>query len=480
MALRSQTRRQLLRHRHSLRTVFAFTFASLAAVVTLLVGFLSYDATAHTVRVDQQSVFHGLVSDLRHQVRGQKMSPNDYFNSDPDHDGPRDDLTRHSRTDLQILGPSGTIVDRGNPVLPVSLAERENAARNAAGRTIDHEVEVGGDRYRVATVSLGGDRGAVQVAQQLSDTEDLLADLLRRTVLVVGAIILAGGMVGWWLARWITGRLVRLTGVAERVATDGRLDVDVPAAGLDEVGRLGRAFDEMLGRLAHSEEIQRRLMQDAGHELRTPLTSLRTNVTLLDRIDQLPTQAKSELIADMKGETQELTDLVNELLDLAAGQRDAEEPSSVVLAEPATKAADLARRRTGREIVVEADATAVHGRAAALQRAMSNLLENAAKFDATGAEPIDLIVHGPRVEVRDHGPGLAEADLPRIFDRFYRADSARSLPGSGLGLAIVREVAAAHGGTAYARNRSAGGAVIGFTLGPVPAAGEDREDGTAP
>lgn len=326
-------------------------------------------------------------------------------------------------------------------------------------------ISIGEDDYRMATVALGDHRGAVQVAQQISDTEDLLRELQKRTALFVVAIIVAAGLAGWWLAGRITRRLTRLTRVAESVAVTGRMEVAVPVAGDDEVGRLGRAFDGMLGRLARSKDDQRRLVQDAGHELRTPLTSLRTNISLLSRFEKLPPAARDELLADLAGETRELTDLVNELVDLAAGQRDDEPRTEVSLDEVATKAATLARRRTGRDITVRAKGdTLVEGHPAALLRAVSNLVENAAKFDRDGTGPVEVVVSGHRVEVRDRGPGIAEEDRERVFDRFYRAPGARSLPGSGLGLAIVREVALAHGGTVFARPRPDGGAVLGFTV----------------
>ncbi|WP_306320150.1 MULTISPECIES: HAMP domain-containing sensor histidine kinase [unclassified Streptomyces] len=458
-------RRERLRPRRSLRTVLAVSVAAIAASVTVLVGFLSYDAAARLVRVDQDRIFDGVTGDLVRQVEQQHLSPRDYYSSDPDHDGPRDDLTRRMRTNVQVLGPTGHIDDHGSPALPVHHEDREAAAYGRAGRVEHYHATVGGEHYRVATVSLGDGRGAVQVAQQFSDTEDLLATLQQRTMLFTGVVIVGAGLSGWWLARRITRRLVRLTATAETVAAGHRLHVNVPVTGKDEVGRLGRAFDDMLGRLADSEELQRRLVQDAGHELRTPLTSLRMNAALLDRIDDLPRQARAELITDMKDETRELTDLVNELVELAAGHRDAEEPTATPLAEVVRKAARLTRRRTGRDILVQVDDTVVEGRPAALQRAVTNLLENAAKFDRESTAPIEVTVSGPRVEVRDRGPGIAETDLPRVFDRFYRADSARSLPGSGLGLAIVDAVATAHGGVAYAGHRAGGGATIGFTVG---------------
>ncbi|MGW3630214.1 HAMP domain-containing sensor histidine kinase, partial [Streptomyces sp. NPDC005122] len=425
----------------------------------------------------------------------------DFSSSDPDHDGPLDDIIRPSRTDVQVLGRGGAVADRGRPVLPVVAGDRRIAGSPAAGTWVEHrEVDVGGDLYRVATVALGGGRGAVQVAQQFSDTEDLLRDLQQRTVLLVGAVVIAAGLFGWWLARRITRRLVRLAGAAEDVARTGRLGIQVPVAGYDEVARLGRSFDRMLGRLARSEEDQRRLVQDAGHELRTPLTSLRTNISMLRRIDELPPGAREELVADLAQESRELTDLVNELVALAAGQSDTEPVQRIDLADLAEDVAIVARRRSGRDVVVRVSGdTAVDGRPTALQRAVSNLVENAVKFDRDGKVPIEIAVAGPvrmrvgtgsggagsggpgpgvgngvgtgalrpgnvRIEVLDRGPGLAEGDLVRVFDRFYRAPDARSLPGSGLGLSIVREVAMAHGGASFAFRREGGGAVFGFTV----------------
>ncbi|GGL73070.1 two-component sensor histidine kinase [Streptomyces fumigatiscleroticus] len=479
-ALPARRRPRLL----SLRTTFAVSFATVAAVVTVLVGVLSYGAAARLVRVDQESVFDQVVQDLRDEVRDNRMTPGDFSSVAPGHD-----VVRPARTVVQVLGPDGEISDRGRPGLPVTAADRRVAAADPAGRMSEHEdVDVGDDVYRIATVSLGGGRGAVQVAQEFSDTEDLLRALQRRTLLLMVAVVTAAGLFGWWLARRITRRLVMLTAAAEDVARTRQLGVQVPVTGYDEVGRLGRAFDRMLGRLAQSEEDQRRLVQDAGHELRTPLTSLRTNISLLRRIDELPPAAREELVADLGQEARELTDLVNELVDLAAGQSDTEPPQRIDLAEIAEDVAGLARRRTGREIVVRAGGdTATDGRPGMLQRAMSNLVENAAKFDRDGTAPIEIAVTGPvpgtghgvpagpvRVEVLDRGPGIADCDLVRVFDRFYRAADARSQPGSGLGLSIVREVATAHGGAPFAVRREGGGSVIGFTVGPGPTGQEQN------
>ncbi|WP_432585475.1 HAMP domain-containing sensor histidine kinase [Streptomyces sp. HD1123-B1] len=457
--------------RPSLRTTFALSFAAVASVVTLLVGGLSYDAAAGLVRVDQQSAFDDVVRDLRTEVRGEKVVLSDYPSDGPVPYGLRGDLRRISRMDVQVINGRGTVHDAGKPPLPVGAEDRATAASGTAGAVVRRNIDIGDERYRMATVAVGDGTGAIQVAQQLSDTEDLLRELQKRTALFIAAVIAAAGLVGWWLAGRITRRLVRLTRVAESVAATGRMEVGVPVAGQDEVGRLGRAFDGMLGQLARSKDDQRRLVQDAGHELRTPLTSLRTNVSLLRRFEELPPSAREDLLADLAGETRELTDLVNELVELAAGQKDDEPRTPVSLEAVATTAATLARRRTGREITVRASGdTRVEGGPSALQRAVSNLVENAAKFDREGTGPVEVVITGRRVEVHDRGPGIAEEDRERVFDRFYRAPGARSLPGSGLGLAIVREIALAHGGTVFARPRPGGGAVLGFTVGdrPVP------------
>ncbi|MFD4631479.1 ATP-binding protein [Streptomyces sp. NPDC058284] len=448
----------------SLRTTFAALFAAVAVVVTLTVGFLSYDAAARLVRVEEQEVFDEVVHNLQDQVGRRDLSVSDYASVDPDHDGPRDKLIRSTRTDVQVLDSTGRITDRGSPALPVQGAEQRVASLREAGAVARRSVGLGDGQYRLATVSLGGGRGAVQVAQEFSDTEDLLEELQRRAALLAAAVIGAAGLAGWWLARRITRRLVRLTAAAQSVAETGNLQAVVPVAGRDEVARLGHSFDRMLDRLAESVEDQRRLVQDAGHELRTPLTSLRTNIALLTRIEELPSTAREELFADLSGEARELTDLVNELVELAAGAQDDEPFAEVDLADIAEDVAVIARRRTARTITVEAESALVVGRPGALQRAVSNLVDNAAKFDTGGTGPIEINVLRGRITVLDRGPGITAEDRSRVFDRFYRAAAARGLPGSGLGLSIVRKVADAHGGTVFVEERPGGGTAIGFTV----------------
>jgi len=452
-----------LRPASGLRVRFAVAFAGVAALVAVLVGGLGYDSAATAIRRDHATDFQQSLDTLTATVKAKPQQPGDFVPSKTDPDL-NDQLTQSGDINIQVLGPTGAVARPASPpLLNVTPEDVDYARARTAGGQHSAIQQVSGSRYRVVTVSLGDGRGAVQLSELLSDADQLLQGLLERIALLAAAVVLLAGAVGWWLAGRITGRLVSLTGAAEQVASTGDLDVDVPRRGFDEIGRLGRAFDDMLGRLASSKDDQRRLVQDAGHELRTPLTSLRTNIAALPRLDQLPPESRSALLDDLQTETRELTVLVNELVELAADRREAEEPVEVDLGEVAERVADLTRRRTGRDIVVTSRNAVVNGRPQALQRAVTNLVENAAKFD-TGEGRILVTVEGGRVAVLDRGPGIAEADLERVFNRFYRATSARSLPGSGLGLSIVREVAESHGGRVFARNRPGGGAEIGFAV----------------
>ncbi|WP_433415221.1 ATP-binding protein [Microtetraspora malaysiensis] len=444
--------------RRSLRTTLALGFAAMGTLVIVLVGGLSYDTAADMVRADEKALFAGIVSDLRIQVRQGRFAADDLITDNPGQNLlPK--LFRAARISIQILGPESA-AQRPAP-LPL---DRPGTDRQP-GYGPRGEFTIGGVRYRTATMPLGDGRGAIRITQRLSDTDGLLAQLGRRVMLLAGAVVVIAAVGGWWLARRSTRRLIRLTAVAEEVASTGKLEVAVPVTGEDEIGRLGRSFDDMLGRLAHAKHDQQRLVQDAGHELRTPLTSLRANIAILPRLGELPPPERENLLRDLTQESRQLTTLVDELLELAAGEHEGEEPVEIQLADVAEEAAAMARRRSGREIRVRAAPAVVTARPVALKRAISNLLDNAAKFDPDGTEPIELVMEAGRIEVRDRGPGIAEHDLERVFDRFYRAIATRDLPGSGLGLAIVKDVAHRHGGAPFAANRSGGGAVVGLTLG---------------
>jgi two-component system sensor histidine kinase MprB len=256
-----------------------------------------------------------------------------------------------------------------------------------------------------------------------------------------------------------------LSEAAEHVARTRDLSRRIEARGGDELSRLAESFNTMLGALERSMRSQRQLVSDASHELRTPLTSLRTNVELLASANgALPDEERARMMGSVAVQLDELTGLVGDLVDLA---RDGEleqqlEPVRLdLLVEEAVARAE--RLHPGREIHTDVEETLVHGSPARLDRAVSNLLDNAEKWSPDG-RAIEVRLRGRAVTVRDHGPGFSNEDLPRVFDRFYRARSARGLPGSGLGLAIVRQVAETHGGTVSAGNAAGGGAELRFTM----------------
>jgi two-component system sensor histidine kinase MprB len=334
-------------------------------------------------------------------------------------------------------------------------------------RAIDREtVDVGGENLRVHTIGL--QNGALQVARSLDEVDSVLDDLRRRTLLLVVIVAVAAALVGWLIAGTVAAPVRRLTRAAEEVGSSGRLDVKVPGTGTDEVGRLGAAFRNMLGALALSRAEQQRLVQDAGHELRTPLTSLKTNLSVLRRHPEMSSEMRDGVLDDLDSEVTELTDLVNELVAAASGELEEQPNERIDLPALVADVADRVARRRSREVVVEVrSAAAVDAPRAALDRAVTNLVDNACKFDGTGS-PIEVVVEGGSVTVLDRGPGIPPGEEARIFDRFHRADSARSMPGSGLGLSIVRDVVGRANGTVDARQREGGGAAIGFTLPVSP------------
>ncbi len=237
--------------------------------------------------------------------------------------------------------------------------------------------------------------------------------------------------------------------------------------GNDEIARLAASFNTMLAALAASRDRQRQLVADAGHELRTPLTSLRTNLDLLvqaDRRGGLSQESRAELLTDLRFQIEELTTLIGDLVELA---RDEPMPAAVEpvdLAEIVHRSVDRVRRRASSlEFDVRTSPWWVTGEAAALERAVTNLLDNAAKW----SPPLGVVtvrLDGDTLLVADEGPGITEEDLPHVFDRFYRSTESRAMPGSGLGLAIVRQVAERHGGSVRAGTARTGGAAFWLTL----------------
>jgi two-component system sensor histidine kinase MprB len=256
----------------------------------------------------------------------------------------------------------------------------------------------------------------------------------------------------------------RLTEAAENVTETGDLSERIEVSGADELSRLASRFNTMLGALEASARAQRQLVADASHELRTPLTSLRTNIEVLAGGRRLPATEREPLLRDVVEQLDEMTTLVAELVQLAHGDAQPNEPEDVRLDVLAANAVERTRRnRPGVEFTTDFEESLVHGVPANLERAIGNLLDNAAKWSPPGGE-VEVGVRDREVTVRDYGPGIDDADRPYVFDRFYRSASARGQPGSGLGLAIVRQVAEAHGGTVTAERPEGGGTLMRLRL----------------
>ncbi|WP_037334033.1 sensor histidine kinase [Saccharomonospora piscinae] len=322
-----------------------------------------------------------------------------------------------------------------------------------------------------------GNGVAMVVAQSLAPTKRTLGELALVLLFFGGAGILIAAAAGTAVARAGLRPVERLTSATERVARTMDLR-PIPVSGDDELARLTQSFNTMLRAVAESQDRQRRLVADAGHELRTPLTSLRTNLELLlaasrQGAPSLSARDREDIESDIRGQLDEVTQLIGDLSELSRDDNSQETAERVDLVEVVERALDRARRRAGSiEFDSELQPWALTGDPSALERAVLNLLDNAVKFSPPNSRvrlTLRPLGDGTAViEVTDAGPGIAEEDLPRVFDRFYRSSEARTLPGSGLGLAIVKQAAERHGGTVYAYNAPGGGALMTIRLPGIP------------
>jgi two-component system sensor histidine kinase MprB len=349
--------------------------------------------------------------------------------------------------------------------LPFGTPEFEVAAgdRASAVRTITYA----GQRFRAASWPTVGDDGrAIVLVQSLGPQESVLKRLGLVMLLLGGAGVIGAGAAGWAVARNGLRPVRKLTLAAEEIArTEDLRPIEV--GGNDEIARLATAFNQMLTSLAASRDRQRQLVADAGHELRTPLTSLRTNLDLLAQIDAgdsgtMPPDARRELLDDVEAQIEELTTLIGDLVELAREEELTHVVEPVDMAEVVERAVVRVRRRAPEvTFAVDVDPWWVTGEANALERAVLNVLDNAAKWS-----PIDgtvtVTLSGGLLRVEDEGPGISAEDLPHVFDRFYRSRESRAMPGSGLGLSIVRQIAVRHSGRIEAARGASGGAL--FTL----------------
>jgi len=377
----------------------------------------------------------------------------------------------------------------GQAALPVSAGERAFAQPGAAGDQVIRSTHAGHVHVRVLTRGLGpstlANYGtfpglALQVAHPLTMVDTTLAELRIILLLVaLGGVALAVAL-GYVAARAMIRPVERLTAAAEHVAATQDLAGTIDEHGDDELARLAHSFNAMLGALGGSRQQQAQLVADAGHELRTPLTSLRTNVEVLMRMRDLPPADRDALLGDVEAQLEELTTLVGDLVELAREDEQEPDPIDLRFDQVVARAVERAQRRNATlHFDITTEAGMVRAQPALLERAVLNVADNAAKWSPPGGHVEVRLQRRDRwvLEVRDHGPGIAPEDLPRVFDRFFRAEAVRSMPGSGLGLAIVRQVVSSAGGQVAATCPPGGGTLVRLEL---PIVAEEAPPAEAP
>jgi two-component system, OmpR family, sensor histidine kinase MprB len=385
---------------------------------------------------------------------------------DPDDGGrPGGPALADPDADTQILDSTGNVTEytNGQPTLPIDAGDRLLAQRGGKPRFRD--ITLGDDSYRMLTVPFPKG-GAAQIAASIEADNNVLTSLDARLLLIalIGTIVAAS--LAWFIARRTVRPIEELTGSATYVAATQDLDNPITVNRRDEIGRLASSFNSMLDALRTSREQQRRLVMDASHELRTPLTALRTNIDLLRRARSFDAEQREELLGATDVELRELTDLVSELVELATDTRTEEAVQHIDLGELVERVVTRQQRRTGREISLAMTTPAfVAGRVTLLERAVSNLLDNALKFSPP-TSTVEVVVHDSDIEILDRGTGIDPADLPQVFNRFYRSTTARGVPGSGLGLAIVEQIVELHSGSVTLRPRLGGGIAADLHLPP--------------
>lgn len=372
--------------------------------------------------------------------------------------------------DLALLSASGAVYERPGDRTHFTVTAHDLAVARGDARAYFGDGTAGSTPVRVYVAPAGKDHAVIAV-QSLADLDSTLDDLAEILLAIAIAGVALAGLLGLFVARAAAAPVHLLRQATEHVRSTGDLSARISVPGTDDLGRLGQSFNDMLGALEESQRAQRQLVADASHELRTPVATIRTNLEVLARNPELSAADRAPLLEDLIGESAELGTLVADLLE-SARESDLEEPFATMPLD-AVVTSELerwARRHPDALLVPSLEPAVIRGRERRLRRALANLLDNAIKWSPPGA-PIEVTLAGTTLSVRDHGPGFAVEDLPHVFDRFYRASSARPVPGSGLGLSIVHKVAEEHGASARVENASGGGAVVTLAFPPGSGAG---------
>ncbi len=360
-----------------------------------------------------------------------------------------------SGTTAQCFDANNTLLGRFGADLGAASIAQELSKRKSSK---PHTQQIEGKKYRSVLIPLeNGNR--VLLLRDLDEVGSAADRILPQLVAAGAFSAITAAVVGWFVARKEVRDVEELTRLSRTIAAKGYPDSEVTLQpqSRHEVGELAEAFVQMLHSLQRSREQQRQLIQDLGHDVRTPLTSIRTNAGTLRRHPEMSADMRANILRELESESSQLARLVGEMAALSSDEYEEGLPQDIDLYESAHAYAEMERRRSGREIIVDAEHCIVMSRPTALMRVSSNLIGNALKFSPPD-KPIEIKVRLGRTEVRDYGPGIPPEDLERIFDRFYRSDRARSSPGSGLGLSIVRQIVSEGGGRVWAENAEGGGA----------------------
>ena len=300
--------------------------------------------------------------------------------------------------------------------------------------------------------------------EQAALLEGLQSNLLRISA-VVGVCVLALSLV---LSMALTEKISRLM-TAIRQVREGAYGHRAEIRGGDEIAQIGDAFNSLADRLQTTEDARRRFVSDASHELKTPLAAIRLLTDSILQTDNMDQETTREFVADIGMEAERLSRITEDLLQLTKLDSGIIQEPAVVdvpsVLEQAMRMMSLVAQERGSELTFSAqEGCLVMATRDEVHQVISNLTDNALKYSAGGPVQVSLRkVHGQVVlSVADRGPGIPEADLPRIFERFYRVDKARSRAagGTGLGLSIVSDTVKRRGGTVEAANRPGGGSVF--------------------
>jgi two-component system, OmpR family, sensor histidine kinase MprB len=424
----------------SLRVRLTLVAASVVAIVVAAASVTTYFVMRHELYSQVDSTISQHAANIQHDPEYARPGLGPFVG----------DYTTLINTNGQSAGP-----------LPIDSRVRHVAVGGGKGFYRDATVE--GFSLREIVVPVPG-FGAAIVGRDIGYLHHDLSRLRLILILVSLGGIAVAAMAGALVSRATLAPVRRLTGAAEHIARTGDPSERVSEGGRGELSRLGASFNTMLAALEDAIETQRRFVADASHELRTPLTSMQTNIEVLKQQERLDPGARQRLFDDLQREAHEMRDLIGGLLELARGDDSRLEKTTFRFDELVESVVERARSRFP-DLAFEAslEPTTLTGSSDRLERAAWNLLENAGKWSVPGSS-VEVTLSGGELRVRDHGPGIAAEDREHVFDRFYRAAAARSLPGSGLGLAIVREVAEAHGGTVVAEEAPGGGAVLTLRL----------------